>query len=141
MTEQPTQPQAPDHDSQLALAEALVKLLTTELDDIPVLHSSRLTTWTLGGFWGPLHASVTQSAGDPFDTIRTLVDRIEGANVETDKGHQTSDGDQLVMQTVCGSWQGHRLCVDFFVKQTSVESELRRRIAELEAQQGGETRG
>lgn len=136
MSEQPTHPTTPDPVSHLVLAEALVKLLTTDLNDVPVLHDTGLTTWTFGASpLLPLHAEVGSRVQEPFDVLRACADRLGGQ--VTPETAFTSCGSSYRPHTLATEWSGHRLKITVLASEPSVEQELRARIADLEAQLGG----
>lgn len=139
MNDQPTHPPAPDRATQVALAEALVKLLTTELDDVAQLHDTHLTMWTLGSYRAPLQADIVTSIEQPFELLRACADRLGGEIAPGERFH--SCGRSLQPHTLTTEWLGYRLQITVTVPQPEVEQALRARIAELEAQQlppGGE---
>lgn len=139
MNEQPTHPPAPDRATQVALAEALVKLLTTELDDVAQLHDPGLTTWELGDYSAPLRANVMHRVEQPFELLRVCADRLGGEIAPGERFHAAGSSFQPHILTT--EWLGYRLLINVTVPTVAVEQQLRARIAELEAQQlppGGE---
>lgn len=139
MTQQPTHPPALDRGSQLALAEALVKLLTTDLEDVAQLHDTDLTTWELGGYRAPLAADLSAGAQQPFELLRACAARL-GGQIAPGETFNTS-GTSYQPHTLTTEWLGFQLKINVTIAMASVEQQLRARIAELEAQQGGEPRG
>jgi hypothetical protein len=139
MTNEPIRPPdapAPDHITHLVLAEALVKLLTTELADIAELHNARLSTWKLGTFKAPLTVDIVSSVRHPFDLLRACADRL-GGQIAPDGDRFSSCGDLLQPHALTTEWLGFGLVIRVLVRQADIEQELRRRIVELEEQVRG----
>jgi hypothetical protein len=142
MNEQPIHPTdtpAPDTVSHLVLAEALVKLLTTELEDVAELHDANLTTWQLGSYRAPLHAEVFSRIDQPFELLRACAEKL-GGSIAPESAF-SNGGTRFHPHVLTTEWLGYPLKINVTIRTETVEEELRRRIAELEAQQGGEPRG
>lgn len=120
--------------TQLDNAEALVQLLTGPLADIPALHDERMTTWTLGRFATPLEVSVAPMHPEPFDLLRQVAERLGGGEIKAGSKVTLYDRSEHQQHHLTTTWNGRCLTVRVCAPAHSVEAELRRRVAELEAQ-------
>ncbi|MEW2631822.1 hypothetical protein AB0903_09215 [Streptomyces sp. NPDC048389] len=144
MTNEPIRPPetpASTPVTHLVLAEALVKLLTTELGDIAELHDTTLTTWQLGSYKAALVADCSSRVRHPFEALRACADRL-GGQIAPDGDRFSSGGELFQSHALTTEWLGHRVMVRVLLDHDDVEKTLRRRIAELEEQvRGGGQRG